>query len=475
MRNFLMIVITLLVFFTTSLFASDEAGLLESNLTHNESSELRFTEQELAWIKDNPTVTVIGDSDWFPFEGFDKAGNYVGIVAEVLDLISQKSGLIFNVTETLTWQHTVHFSGDKQVDIISASANNSVIEENYRATYSTIKNPIVMVARNNMHYIPDLNAVKDLRIAVLGDAGYRNVILNAYPDITFIKVDSIKKGLLGVANEQYDLILMSMAFASYQIADMGLYELRIVGVTDLDMQLTLFVNRNKPILWSIINKVKLHESELERYEILSKWVKQKYIDRYSPETIRALLLIVLFFIAFVFYRNQLLKKQARVLTALSQTDKVTNIHNRLYLDNILLQTVAQSKRYKTAFSLIMVDIDHFKQVNDKFGHLEGDKVLKQFSLLIEDNIRNSDALGRWGGDEFLIICPETNLQEAIILADKLREVVSLCIFLTVGKKTASFGISEYQPIESAESCLARADKALYNAKSSGRNQVKVES
>jgi len=473
-RYFLMIVASILVFSTASLFASDDELLLETNIANSDSNELQFTEQELAWIKDNPTVTVIGDSDWFPFEGFDKEGNYVGIVAEVLNLISEKSGIFFNVTKTLTWQHTMHFSTDKQVDIISASANNSVIEKNYRATYSTIKNPIVMLARNNMHYIPDLNAVKDLRIAVLGDAGYRNVIIDAYPDVTFIDVDNIKEGLLGVADEQYDLILMSMAIASYQMAEMGLYELRVVGITDLNMQLTLFVNRDKPILWSIINKLKLHESKQERHEILSKWIKQKYIDRYSPEKIRALILIVIFVIAFVIYRNYLLRKQARVLTALSQTDKLTNIHNRLYLDKVLLQTEAQNKRYKTPFSLIMVDIDHFKLVNDKFGHLAGDKLLKQFALLIEDNIRNSDVLGRWGGEEFLIICPETNLQEALILAEKLREVVSQCIFLSVGKKTASFGISEYQPIESAESCLIRADEALYKAKSAGRDQVRVQ-
>ena len=80
-----------------------------------------------------------------------------------------------------------------------------------------------------------------------------------------------------------------------------------------------------------------------------------------------------------------------------------------------------------------------------------------------------------GGEEFLIVCPETNLQEALILAEKLREAVSLTIFLNVGKKTASFGVSEYQINELPEECLGRADKALYNAKASGRNQVKAES
>lgn len=475
MRYFLMAMISGLMLNMPSLASNETDVLLESNITNSENSELVFTAQEQAWIDENKPITVIGDTDWFPFEGFDKKGNHVGIVAEVLNLISEKSGLVFNVSETASWQHTMKYSMDQQVDIISASASNPKLEKHYRSTYSTIQNSIVIVARSNMHYIPDLNAIKDLRIALVNNSGYSNTIISAYPHMPFIGVDHINEALLGLAGERFDVALMTMALASYQIAELGLYELRVVGVTDLDMELTLFVNRNKPMLWEIINKVKLHETPLERHEILSKWIKQKYIDRYSPEKMRALILIIVLFIGFAFYRNNLLKKQAKVLTALSQTDKLTNIHNRLYLDKILLQCASQGKRYKSTFSLILIDIDLFKLVNDKFGHLVGDKLLKQFSLLIGDNIRNSDVLGRWGGEEFLIVCPETNLQEALILAEKLREAVSLTIFLNVGKKTASFGVSEYQINELPEECLGRADKALYNAKASGRNQVKAES
>lgn len=460
--------------FSMFVVAADEL-LLETNIANNENRPLVLTEQEQAWIDNNPSVSVIGDSNWFPFEGFDQNGNYVGIVAEVLNLISKKSGLAFNVIETQTWRHTVEYSMDKQVDVISASGDNPILEKNYRATYSTIKNPIVIIAGSNMHYIPDLNMIKDLRIAIINNSGYSRKIANEYPHIAFMTVEDIDEALLGLADNRFDIALMSMAIASYQIAELGLYELRVVGVTDLDMELTLFVNRNKPMLWDIINKVKLHETTLERHEILSKWIKQKYIDRYSPEKIRGLILIIVLLVMFVFYRNYLLKKQAKVLTELSQTDKLTNIHNRLYLDKILLQSASQGKRYKSTFSLVMIDIDFFKPVNDKFGHLAGDKLLKQFAFLIGDNIRSSDVAGRWGGEEFLIICPETNLQEALILAEKLREAVYKAIFLNIGKKTASFGVSEYRSYESVEACLMRADKALYQAKEAGRNQVKAES
>jgi diguanylate cyclase (GGDEF)-like protein len=474
MGYFLTAVISAFILTIPQLFASEHDILLKTNIANTEDSALVFTEQEQAWMKENKSISVIGDISWFPFEGFDINGHYSGIVAEVLSLIGEKSGLIFNVSKTASWSDTLKYSLDQQVDVISGSASNPLLEKNYRSTYSTIKNPIVIVGPSSMGYIPDLTVIKDLRIALVNRSGYSNTIAASYPRLSFIGVAHISDALLGVADGEYDVAITSMALASYQIPELGLYELRIVGVTDLDMELTLFVNRNKPILWDIINKVKLHETPLERHEILSKWIKQKYIDRYPPERMRTLMLIISILIGFTFYRNRLLKKQEKELLQLSQTDKLTNIHNRLYLDKVLLQSISQSKRYKTTFSLIIIDIDLFKQVNDKFGHIIGDKLLKQFSFLLSDNIRSSDVVGRWGGEEFLIVCPETNLQEALILAEKLREIIYQAIFINVGKKTASFGVAEFRSDDRLDDCLGRADKALYRAKDSGRNQVKAE-
>lgn len=473
MHYFLKVKVTILLLLLSSVQAQ-QVVFQENNIANSEKNKLVLTAQEQVWIKENKVVSVIGDSDWFPFEGFNKEKQYVGIVAEVLNLISEKSGLTFNVTETLSWHHTIQYSKDKQVDIISASASNPMLEKNYRPTFSTIKNPIVMIASKSMHYIPDLETTEGMNVAILSDSGYSDRLKQAYPNIKFIEVNQIDDGLIGVVEEQFDIVLMSMAVASYQMAELGLYELRVVGVTDLDMELTLFVNRDKPILWEIINKVKLHETQQERHEILSKWIKHKYIDRYSPENVRLFGLIVIFMVIFFIYRNRILKKQAMALTALSQTDKLTDTHNRLSLDKIILQKVMQSQRYKSTFSLIMIDIDLFKQVNDKHGHLVGDKLLQQFALLLQENIRESDLLGRWGGEEFLIVCPNTSLQEAVVLAQKLRYEVDNTIFLSVGKKTASFGVAEYKHAETAEDCLVRADSAMYRAKSSGRNKVIAE-
>lgn len=159
---------------------------------------------------------------------------------------------------------------------------------------------------------------------------------------------------------------------------------------------------------------------------------------------------------------------------LSVTDRLTQLYNRLKIDEIFTSELASSGRYSTPFSIIMIDIDHFKSVNDTWGHQAGDDVLKEFALLIKNNVRETDIVGRWGGEEFLILSPNTELDGAMSLSEKLREVVYLFKFSFAGHKTGSFGVSSFHPGDDAKSMVKRADDALYRAKLGGRNSVEAE-
>ncbi len=157
---------------------------------------------------------------------------------------------------------------------------------------------------------------------------------------------------------------------------------------------------------------------------------------------------------------------------LSITDKLTGVFNRLKLDEVLNDEFNRSSRFKSNFGVIIIDIDYFKKINDTFGHLVGDQVLIEFAKILETNIRKIDVLGRWGGEEFMIICPETNFQGTIKVAQSLREIISEYEFSTVNKISASFGISAYNKNdENIDKIIARADSALYKAKVNGRNRV----
>jgi diguanylate cyclase (GGDEF)-like protein/PAS domain S-box-containing protein len=156
---------------------------------------------------------------------------------------------------------------------------------------------------------------------------------------------------------------------------------------------------------------------------------------------------------------------------LSITDQLTQLYNRSYLDKILHKEMTRFQRYGTPMSVIMIDIDYFKEVNDLYGHLAGDMVLVEIARILKENIRATDMLGRWGGEEFMIICAENNLDEAVQMAEKLRVAIASHIFQKIGTKTASFGVATIQSNEDELSLMQRVDSALYQAKESGRNSV----
>ena len=159
---------------------------------------------------------------------------------------------------------------------------------------------------------------------------------------------------------------------------------------------------------------------------------------------------------------------------LSVTDKLTQLYNRLKLDEIFSMKLASARRYNSTFSVIMMDIDYFKSVNDTWGHQAGDDILKEFATIIKNNIRETDVVGRWGGEEFLILSSESDLESAIELSEKLRELVSLFKFSYAGHKTASFGVSSYHAGDDEKTMVKRADDALYRAKENGRDRVEAE-
>ncbi|PLY07328.1 MAG: GGDEF domain-containing protein [Arcobacter sp.] len=159
------------------------------------------------------------------------------------------------------------------------------------------------------------------------------------------------------------------------------------------------------------------------------------------------------------------------LKDLAITDSLTGLYNRTKLDEILQNELNRSKRYNHNFAFILLDIDHFKEVNDTYGHQIGDKVLIEISNLIKNNSRSTDIIFRWGGEEFIILCLETNKENILNHAENLRRIIQLHKFKSVGSKTVSLGITLSKNDDSIPSIIKRADEALYMAKNQGRNQV----
>lgn len=156
-------------------------------------------------------------------------------------------------------------------------------------------------------------------------------------------------------------------------------------------------------------------------------------------------------------------------------DPLTNIYNRNKLDEVFSYELDRAKRYKSEFSMILIDIDHFKKFNDTYGHLIGDEVLIMLSKTINKITRTTDTFARWGGEEFVMILPNTTKENAAILAEHIRKDVEKLKHRTAGSITASFGVSQYSLNDTQESLYNKCDKALYKAKELGRNRVEVYS
>ncbi len=166
-------------------------------------------------------------------------------------------------------------------------------------------------------------------------------------------------------------------------------------------------------------------------------------------------------------------KMEEKLSLLATTDKLTGINNRHRFEELFSAEIVRSVRYQKAMGIIMFDVDHFKAINDTYGHDVGDSVLKSISEIIQFNIRQSDIFARWGGEEFIILTPETTKKDVEHLAEKLRLALEQYSFETVGTVTASFGVTRNQDNETKEEILKRVDKAMYQAKENGRNRVVV--
>jgi diguanylate cyclase (GGDEF)-like protein len=161
------------------------------------------------------------------------------------------------------------------------------------------------------------------------------------------------------------------------------------------------------------------------------------------------------------------------ITNMAMRDQLTQSYNRHSFFEFVAKELSRSSRTGMKMSLALIDVDHFKKVNDLHGHGVGDLVLKQIPIIVKSATRGEDVLARYGGEEFIIMMPNTDLEGAKVVAERIRQNMESYEFEYVHQVTISIGLAEKQPEESMDQCIERADKALYRAKENGRNRVEI--
>lgn len=170
-----------------------------------------------------------------------------------------------------------------------------------------------------------------------------------------------------------------------------------------------------------------------------------------------------------------IQKTNMELQHMSNIDSLTNIFNRRKLNENLQKEFYCASQHGKPLSIVLMDIDYFKLVNDTFGHIAGDRVLRELGQILKTHVREQDIVGRWGGEEFLMICPGTNLEKALELAERIRGLIDEFDFELERNVTCSFGVAQAQSYDSVTTLIIRADNGLYEAKAGGRNRVAASS
>ncbi|MDM7861067.1 diguanylate cyclase [Alteromonas sp. ASW11-36] len=449
------------------------------------------------------TLSYCIDPDWMPYEAI-RNGEHVGISSDYISLLAASTGYQLELFITKSWQESLESLARGDCDFI-AMLNKTPARERtmvFTDTFFTASN--VLVAKTGTNVVHGYDAMDGKVLAVVRGYRHDEYINRYYPHIPLVQFDTEMAAIQAVADGHADVAVGSLLAVNSLIYTHGLNSLQVIGLAQPHDMLRIGVSRRLgqgtstfPLssneLVARFNTAIADISELQHVQIYRKWNNVKYVERTNYRVFLWPLASVLLILFGVIWRNrtvaahnlkltranaelerlqeQLVEKN-RNLEFLSIHDPLTGLYNRNFMLQRAEEAVNAFERFKLPVSLIVMDVDRFKSINDKFGHSVGDRVLVEISKLAQRSLREVDIVSRWGGEEFLVICPNTDEKEASVLAERIR---SRCEANTIPPVqvpiTCSFGIAEIQQGDDFSSWFDNADKCLLRAKSEGRNRV----
>jgi diguanylate cyclase (GGDEF)-like protein len=433
---------------------------------------MELTNYEQAYLEKLGKVTVCVDPDWAPFERINEKGEYEGIAADILALISTRTGIQFQLVQTKTWDESLEAFKNGKCMILSFSNRNIERDKWLIFTEPTYIDSNVFITREEHAFIADPNYFANETIVFPTGTAVEELFRKNYPSLKIMTVDTEQEALKMVSERKADMTMRSLITGAYTIKKEGLFNLKIAGqLPNYSNELRIGIVKEQPILRDILNKGISTITPEERWQIVNKHISinaQTAVDY----TLVVYILIAFSMLAMIgFYWNYKLKKYNKELVKVSETDTLTCLSNRVKLDSQFQLEFDLAKRHNRPLSIIIFDVDNFKEVNDEFGHLMGDRVLVDIAQIAKTNIRFADTIGRWGGEEFLVICPGTTIQEALLVANRIRNAIKMHSFNSGREHTVSAGVAVFIRDDSIDSFLHRADTYLYLAKEKGKDRV----
>ncbi len=459
-------------------------GLYKNNtnideLIYQGSNKFYLTPIEQEYLKKKKVINMCVDPDWMPFEKIEN-GQHIGMAADYFNIIKEKTNLDIELIKTTSWSESLDFTKQRKCDILSFLMTTPERKKYLDFTTAYFKAPIVMATKSDVPFINDFNSLKEKKLGLPKGYAFIEVLRVDYPDLTIVEVDNIDDGLKKVVQGEIYGYIGTLATIGYSFQKKFTGELKISGKFDGTWDFSVGVRNDDPILLNIFQKAVNSIDKESEQKILNKWLSINYVK----ETDYSLLLktiggfvLILSIILFFYFKQMRLKEQLQLL---SITDSMTKLFNRRYFENTAEHYFESVKRNKTDLSLIMIDVDNFKQVNDNYGHKIGDLVLIELANILLNQSRKSDIVCRFGGEEFIILLPQTNLEGADFMAEKIRKYIEKSILSLDDSKqlkfTVSLGVSQVNISvdKNIEDCIKRSDDALYEAKNSGKNKICIK-
>ena len=435
-------------------------------------------DKEKSFIKQHKLIC-ISTKNWSPFN-LMKDGKLSGIAIDYWDYVKKRLSIKSECKAVDIFSKVLNAIKEKKADI---TLSTTMVEERKKYavfTRSYLKAPIVIVTRNSVGFVPDINSIKDKIFVMPKDYSTTKILQRDYPYIKYKQVKDIDEALEYVSFGKADVTIGILPVVSYKINELNFDNLKISGTTKYNFPVRFMIRKDYKILVPMINRVIDSMSQSDKDRIYKKWITVHMQEGYSKEKVLGysmiaivVILILILWMITLFIQIEKRKKAEKALEKLATIDKLTSVYNRYMIDNSLAEQIEIAKRYDKHLSVIFFDIDHFKKVNDMYGHKVGDLVLKSLAELVVSKKRKSDIFGRWGGEEFMLVLPETDIQQAEYIAQILRKETEQHYFEKVEHITCSFGVTQIKKDDTLDTLMKRADEALYRAKNEGRNKVVI--
>lgn len=418
-------------------------------------------------------IKVVNSSSWPPFSFIGEDGQPKGILYDLWTELGMQQGVDVEFINT-NWNNTLDMMRNGDADV-----HAGLFRSKDRDTYLDFSVPIRIPIATRLFVSTNLNIdglyeVGNIEVGVIRGGFSEGFINKNYSAVTTKPYPGTTALLNAAMAGEVKAFASDYAAAMYYLHKNG-QPTAFSAVETLYMErLRAAVPKGDASQLALINKAlsELPDEDFDR--IVNKWIQS---DSQLPHWVvpSFLLSIALLTLIFILFYIVMLKRQVRSQTlelrALSETDSLTGLYNRKKFEHCFECELRRYKLYKEAFSLILIDVDNFKQVNDTYGHAIGDETLLILVDILKNNIRQSDMLARWGGDEFTILCANTDRQSAIVQAKKLQRLIVEHTFPAIEKCTISIGIAEVKEQDQTNDIFIRADKALYKSKEEGKNTI----